>query len=1595
MLQVPAIQNWAAKKITDFLSEKLQTKVALEYVTLEFFDNIVLKDFYVEDLNGDTLLYTRMLKANLNSGPIAWFNRELTFDDITLQTGKINLRKDLNAQKNNLQLILDKIQREAQSERRPFYLNMKSIVLQDIAIQNEDSFLGETQHYAFKQGIFNIEDIDLQKQNFFLKSIRLYEPSISINKHMTDSSLIDRPWESLPGEISQDGPGTEKDTAKFLLKVGELQLVNGSFHLENPRNRPLEPLPEGIFDPSSLNFSEINMLHRDIEMQDGTLTSKMLHTSLLNDAGFELKRLAANTFSISNRRMEFLGMSLNTSQSSLEDTFIMKYRQFSDFADFNNSVLMEAHFNNATVQLNDIMLWAPALLENPFFIKNKEETIEIDGTITGRVNNLRGKDVRLRLAKGAYFEGSFSTRNLAIKEEEFINLRVSKLQTTMNTLEELIPKFNPPANFKKIKTFNFTGSFDGFFTDFVAFGDLRTNLGRAVMDMRLNTTNGRENAEYSGSLSLKNFDLKTWTGNSDLGYVTLSSQVKEGRGLTGKSVSAILEAKVDTFSYRDYKYENIVFNGELKSSLLDGIVAVNDDNIDLTFKGEIDFTDSIPVFNFKSDVEKIDLKTLNLSKKDLVLSGKIDMNIRDQNLSNMEGRIAVLDFGIIKDREEYFKADSIIATSYFDKVGTKHFDLSSDLIRGEITGIFDIEQIPDAFIQYFNRNFPEFMERFGIKKSEKVVKPAQFTYDVKILEAGNWPHFFNAQLDSIDNIHLKGSFNSFGDALKVDLTVPSLQLKNWNFYNLAVLADLEKSNGSLDAAISETQLNKKYKFSPVTLLSLVSKDTIEFGVTSQSPMFQTIENLYLNGKFFLEEDNDFMVTFLPSNAVIWQQQWDIVQDNFIKFGKGEIKTKNFRFQNEERSILVESLGKKGLSFDFVNFDLSFIDQIWAYEKLDFSGNFKLNGVIQNVFDLKGFTVEAGADSAYINDDFYGELELQASLADLKSVLYADLKLKKGDQLLEAKGFHVFPEAAKAVRENAKKRLKANYTEIDLRLRDYPLSMLEYFVESGISGTEGRIQSDFTIAGVFPKPDINGYARIEGGKVKINYLQTTYWIEDGDMEITSTRFDATGAKLRDSQGNLADISGGLVHDHLNDFELDVRVVADRFLVLDTKKKDNSTYYGRGIGRGDIRFSGTFQQTDIYINATTGKGTRLVIPITYDQTASEVKFVRFKDKNPYKQEEEKTQQTIELRGINLILQMSVTEDAEMLLVFDEKAGDIIRGTGRGDIEIRVTRAGEFTMIGDYYIAQGEYLFTLLNFVNKPFEVQQGGTIRWFGDPFGAEINLVAEYKGLSTPVNTLIQEYLELLPSDVRNEASKPTPVDLTMLLQGDLLKPNISFDLDFPRLQGPLKNYAQSKLRVLKQDQNELNRQVFGLIVAGQFLNPTNNVSGADVTINTVTELLSNQLSLYFSDLLSNLVTDVKFLSGIDLNIGYTSYQNVDLATAGDESFGVSGQELQLYFQPYFFNDRLSVSVGTIFNLDENSPLGTSVNQGSLTSGDFTIEYALTPDRRLKIKAYASQETVIGNGTRTRYGAGLSYRNEFDNFKELIEGIKEGFKRARD
>jgi hypothetical protein len=461
-------------------------------------------------------------------------------------------------------------------------------------------------------------------------------------------------------------------------------------------------------------------------------------------------------------------------------------------------------------------------------------------------------------------------------------------------------------------------------------------------------------------------------------------------------------------------------------------------------------------------------------------------------------------------------------------------------------------------------------------------------------------------------------------------------------------------------------------------------------------------------------------------------------------------------------------------------------------------------------------------------------------------------------------------------------------------------------------------------------------------------------------------------------------GGIIHDHLKQFGINARLRTERFLALDTKKGDNNMFYGRALGRGDIRFSGTFEQTDIYVNASVSDSTVLTIPVSSERDASNLNYLRFVNKQEERRQQMEAEQRLrDPRGLSFEMDLVVTEESQIRIVFDEQAGDIIEGSGRGNLRMLLPRGQTFQMFGNYIIEQGDYLFTLYSIVNKDFRIKRGGTVFWNGNPFGAEINIQAEYKDLNTSVANFIQEYLLNADSDLKNEATNTTDVNLLLNLQGELLEPIISFDIEFPELRGQLQTYTESKLRVLKQDQNELNKQVFGLIIAGQFLPTDFNLQGSQILYNTVSEFVSNQLSLMLTELFSEFIGDDEVLSSIDFDIAYNQYQSVDLGEGQDFN---RGDELRVRLKQNFFNDRLSILVGGNIDIG-NSVRATPETNGAFIGNDFVLEYALTRDRSLKLRVYQRLEPDIGSGRRFQIGTGLSFRKEFESFSDFLKSFR--------
>ena len=600
----------------------------------------------------------------------------------------------------------------------------------------------------------------------------------------------------------------------------------------------------------------------------------------------------------------------------------------------------------------------------------------------------------------------------------------------------------------------------------------------------------------------------------------------------------------------------------------------------------------------------------------------------------------------------------------------------------------------------------------------------------------------------------------------------------------------------------------------------------------------------------------------------------------------------------------------------------------------------------------------------------------AEAADLKDSVYSHLFLTQDSTQISIKG-HFYPTATT--------RYQANSLNYQVSLNNYPFEVLQYLVNNGISNTVGRVDGLVVVEGPLNNPNTNGYLRLKKAGVTVDYLKTRLLVKDETVTISNSRFQtAPGASIYDTIGNRAFITGGLIHDHFREFGLDVSIKGDNFLFLNTTKEDNPLYYGKAIGEGEVTFSGDFKQTDIKIRATTHKGTKVTFPFARDQSASAADFIHFTDKKS--NTGKATGDTIlskrnyftELRGVNLEMDLNVTTDAETDLLFDPATRDNIRSYGDGAFHVAIDRTGELRMYGEYRIEKGEYLFTLIGLVNKNFVLQRDGTIRWTGNPFEAIINIDADYKGLVTPPYNFIAGYIEN-DENSRSESNRPTAVDLTLHLDGALLKPDISFDIAFPKLTGVLKNYVENKLGALRQDQNELNRQVSGLVVLGVFLPSDGSLFAtrdlAAGGVNTVAEFASSNLSSFFTKQLS------EFVTGVDVQVGFNQVQQYDISNINKSS---SYQQYRIRLSADVLKGRATISGGVAA---ETGTLSATSTSDVFYGYDANVDYYLTPDHRLKIRISTIHDQILDGRIRDKPAIGIRYREEFDSFGELFKKKK--------
>ena len=1562
-IQFPVVQNSLVKTYTKRLSRQLNSDVHIGSIDLKFFDKLQVNDFRIISPENDTILIGDKLVMDYNLQAILG-KAQLAIDHIHFDHATVNLSKDENGI-SVFQYIVDHYTKPPE-ELTQEGTDPKKNEQKKSRVKIDETLVSFADSRIISRNKANHSDLDVRLENANLVLSKASEdsiwtihqanvlfPIVLVEKHKhpegtsstttVETAGIDT---SLLNQLDSKGGGLP-------LFVENLEIEGGTFTIQDNR-QPSKIFRSDVIDWKNLHATNVDLSFKNVhwphlEKANGELVGLAFN----HPSGFILEEFSSKNFVFNDTELSFEEALIKTPNSTLKESISMRYQDFPAFLDFENDVRLDLGLNNSFLHIRDLLHISQGLHKNTFFVENQNEKILLNGRVTGTVNSFRSRYLDLSIHNKIKITGEIAIKNVTVPGEQLLNLDLSEAVIGMKDLRQIVPGFSMPDHFDRLGLLRYNGRYDGFFSDFVAFGTLLSDLGKVELDMRLDTKKGKDVATYSGQIELEDFDLQKWTLNPKLGHINLFARVDEGRGLTLETAEANLEAKLYNLQFNDYLYQDAFLDGIISKNQFEGLLDIQDDHVQLGFNGFMTFEEK-PQLNCKANIKLIDLQKIGFAQDVAKISGDFDMNAKIYDAYNLEGHVLSENLRLsIKD--DQIQLDSIFVFSSVENPDRKQLNLQTKFMKGSLEGKYEIQEVPYLINEFIIRHYPIVAKRIAKSdlRAPDQIHAQDFKFEVEILHADPF-----RELIHIDNLYAIGEFTSDTN-LNLTYTgegrVDQLEVSNFELRaaDLFIQGDKNESTASIE---TEYMSSGSLTFDQNRFDFTLHPEDISFDVQSDSIIDQFTSASFIGNAQI--HDSTFEFHLDESHFDFLGDKWAVIPGNFVQFNNSFFASKNLAFVTNNASYITLNASKdQSAQLEISGLPISFMDEVLDFNDFRFKGLFSANIDFARFLKSRDLTFNIRVDSFHINDDLFGDLLLDGEWPTGQPLQY-DLSLGVNDQSLESSGFVQYEDSLMDYR-------------FATTVSDYPIDIAEYFIGSMISNTTGIFDADFVIENRNSKAAIDGTCKLSGG-TRINYLGVTYFLADQVVNISPTLFDFSGNILTDTDGNEAIITGGITHNHFKKFGLNARMDSDRFTILNTTKQDNDTYYGTGVGEIVVQFDGDFKRTSIDIKGVTRSGSILYIPIGDSNFGGQGKFVTFNIDSDVADLE---QRSVEITGTDISMLLDINESAEVQIIFDEQTGEIIKSVGTGSMNINVNRSGDFTMNGYYEISSGEYLYTLFRYINKPFLLEEGGRLSWDGDPYNAVIDIDARYSGLKTSVRNLIYEQLNTNSFDEQlvEAASRPTRVDLILNLTGNMNEPEIAFDLQFPDLDPSIRNLTESQIRIIQEDESEFNRQVGGLLILNSFLPPSLNINLTATTLNTLTEFLSSQISNIFTSLLSDAFDDVSYISGVDIQFDF-NYFNQDLIT---DQTSVVGWEFELDPSIRFFDDQLTVRPGV--SLTE----GTIYTGSSFIAPNIAIEFYPTKDRRWRLRVFNRTYSSI-DGTSNKTGFGLLFRKEYDSLAEIFQ-----------
>ncbi|MBE7693790.1 translocation/assembly module TamB, partial [Tenacibaculum finnmarkense genomovar finnmarkense] len=315
------------------------------------------------------------------------------------------------------------------------------------------------------------------------------------------------------------------------------------------------------------------------------------------------------------------------------------------------------------------------------------------------LNNFSTKKLKLIDYNKSEIIGDFTFKNLFSKNKGdfYMKGNYSKISSTYNNLNAILPRAlgnNLPTTFKKFGTFTISGTTEVTLKTIKSTVLLKSALGNVKSNLTMTNINNIDNATYIGNVKLDNFNLGKLLSRTDVGVVNLDVNV-DGKGFNQKYLNTKLQGNIQSVSYDQYNYKNIVVDGTMIKSIFTGNITVNDPNLQMNFDGILNLNNKVNKYDFHANVEYANLEKLKLYTADSisVFHGDVTMKLQGNSIDNLYGEVFINSTSYENNKDTYFFDDFVVKSS-FDENRIRTMTINSpDIIEGKVVGKFQFNQL--------------------------------------------------------------------------------------------------------------------------------------------------------------------------------------------------------------------------------------------------------------------------------------------------------------------------------------------------------------------------------------------------------------------------------------------------------------------------------------------------------------------------------------------------------------------------------------------------------------------------------------------------------------------------------------------------------------------------------------------------------------------------------------------------------------------------------------------------------------------------------------------------------------------------------------